>query len=268
MPSRKPAVAGSFYAGTAEGLRSQVSKCLEPGQEPQEALGAIVPHAGYVYSGWVAGAVYSRLKIPKTLIILGPNHTGWGAGASIMVKGEWQTPLGMVKVNETLASKILSLSKILVDDDAAHIREHSLEVQLPFLQYLKADFSFVPITLLNHNYDTCEDVGGAVAQALSDYPEPVLLLASTDMSHYISQEAANKKDQLAMNAIIELSPRRLYQTVITQRISMCGFVPTVAALIAWQQLGAKEAKLIKYMTSGDINRDYTAVVGYAGFIIR
>lgn len=267
MP-RKPAVAGSFYAGTAESLRNQVLKCLESGQEPEEAMAAIVPHAGYMYSGWVAGAVYSRLKIPKNLVILGPNHTGMGAGSSIMVKGEWQTPLGSVRVNETLALSIMSFSKKLINDDTAHLREHSLEVQLPFLQCLETDFSFVPIAFLNHDYETCEDVGKALAQAIREYPQPVLILASTDMSHYVSQEVAKKKDQQAINAILNLSPRELYQTVLSQRISMCGFIPTVTALITCQQLGAKEAKLVKYMTSGDINRDYTAVVGYAGFIIR
>ncbi len=265
---RKPAVAGSFYAGTAEGLRSQILKCLEPGQKTEEALGAIVPHAGYMYSGWVAGAVYSRLKIPPVVVILGPNHTGMGAGASIMLKGEWQTPLGNVEINNKLAVSILSHSNILADDEGAHLREHSLEVQLPFLQSLVEDFSFVPIVFLSHSYEACEDVGKALARAIKNFPQPILILASTDMSHYVSQEVAQKKDQQAINAILNLSPRELYQTVLTQRISMCGFIPTVAALIAFQQLGAKEAKLVKYMTSGDVNRDYTAVVGYAGFIIQ
>jgi hypothetical protein len=267
MP-RKPAVAGSFYAGTPESLRNQVLKCLETDQKPEEAMAAIVPHAGYMYSGWVAGAVYSRLKIPKTVVILGPNHTGMGAGASIMVKGEWQTPLGGVAVNEKLAASILNYSKVLADDEGAHLREHSLEVQLPFLQYLEAEFSFVPIAFLSHNYEACEDVGKALSQAIREYQQPVLILASTDMSHYVSQEVAKKKDQQAINAILNLSARELYQTVLSQRISMCGFIPTVTLLIACQHLGAKEAKLVKYMTSGDINRDYTAVVGYAGFIIR
>lgn len=266
---RKPAVAGSFYAGTAESLRNQILKCLEADQELEEALGAIVPHAGYMYSGWVAGAVYSRLKIPKNLIILGPNHTGMGsAGVSIVTKGEWQTPLGIVRINEELAGSILSHARVIADDQLAHAREHSLEVQLPFLQQRESDFTFVPIIFSDHRYETCEDAGNALAAAIKGYSQRVLILASTDMSHYVSQEVAQKKDQQAIDAILKLSPQELYQTVLRQRISMCGFIPTVTALIALKQLGAQEAKLIKYMTSGDVNRDYTAVVGYAGFIIQ
>jgi hypothetical protein len=265
---RKPAVAGAFYEEKRERLLSQVREYIEEGVAKEEALGAVVPHAGFIYSGKVAGAVYSRLAFPPTFIILGPNHTGLGAGASIMAYGEWQMPLGTVKINAELAQAILGFSGALEEDETGHLREHSIEVQLPFLQYFGTPFDFVPISLYSHEFPVCQDVGSAIAAALKDYPKRVTILASTDMSHYVSQEVAEAKDRLAIDAILRLDAQGLHRTVLKNRISMCGFAPTAAALVAAKKLGASSATLVKYMTSGDINRDYHQVVGYAGLLIQ
>jgi hypothetical protein len=265
---RKPAVAGSFYEERRERLLSQIQEFIEEDAPQEEALGAVVPHAGFIYSGKVAGAVYSRMLFPQSFIILGPNHTGLGAGASIMTHGEWDMPLGGVKINSKLAQGILNSSRTLHDDDRGHQREHSIEVQLPFLQYWGKAFDFVPISMYSHELTVCQDVGSAIAAALNGYPERVMILASTDMSHYVSQATAESKDKLAIEAILNLDPLGLYETVLKNRISMCGFAPTVAMLVAANKLGATSANLIRYMTSGDVNRDFSQVVGYAGLLIK
>ena len=265
---RKPAVAGSFYEERRERLLSQIQEFIEEDAPQEEALGAVVPHAGFIYSGKVAGAVYSRMLFPHSFIILGPNHTGLGAGASIMIHGEWEMPLGGVKINSKLAQGILNSSRTLHDDDRGHQREHSIEVQLPFLQYWGKAFDFVPISMYSHELTVCQDVGSAIAAALNGYPERVMILASTDMSHYVSQATAESKDKLAIEAILNLDPLGLYETVLKNRISMCGFAPTVAMLVAANKLGATSANLIRYMTSGDVNRDFSQVVGYAGLLIK
>ena len=265
---RRPAVAGSFYEERPERLLAQIREFIQEDQPKEETLGAVVPHAGFIYSGKVAGAVYSRLLFPETFVILGPNHTGLGAGASIMAYGEWDMPLGAVKINSDLAQAILRSSRTLKDDHMGHMREHSVEVQLPFLQYFGQAFDFVPISLYSHEFGVCQDVGSAIASALKDYPGKVTLLASTDMSHYVPQEVAESNDKLAIDAILNLDPKGLHETVLKNRISMCGFAPTTAALVAAKKLGATSATLVRYMTSGDINRDYRQVVGYAGLLIK
>jgi AmmeMemoRadiSam system protein B len=247
---------------------SQVREFIEEDVEKEEALGAVVPHAGFFYSGKVAGAIYSRLLLPRTFVILGPNHSGLGPGASIMAYGEWDMPLGTVPINADLAQAILKASRSLQDDYQAHTREHSIEVQLPFLQYWGQSFDFVPISLYSHELAVCQDVGSAIARALQDYPGKVTLLASTDMSHYVSRPVAEAKDRLAIEAILNLDPEGLHNIVLKNRISMCGFAPTVAMLVAAKKLGATSASLVRYMTSGDINRDYRQVVGYAGLVIK
>ena len=181
---RRSAVAGSFYAGTRERLRLQVEDLLPRGVPQEPAIGVVAPHAGYMYSGKVAGAVYSRVAFPDVFVILGPNHTGLGAGASVMTYGEWETPLGKVPIDADLGSAILKNSAVLEEDHLGHAREHSIEVQLPFLQYFERPFSFVPISLFSHEYGACQDVGQAVAKAVRETNKRVLLVASTDMSHY------------------------------------------------------------------------------------
>jgi len=265
---RRPAVAGAFYEERPDRLLSQIGEFIQEDQEKEAALAAVVPHAGFFYSGKVAGAVYSRLLFPQTFVILGPNHSGLGAGASIMAYGEWDMPLGSVQINSKLAQSILTASRTLKDDHMGHMREHSIEVQLPFLQYFRKDFDIVPISLYSHEFAVCQDVGSAIAEALKDDPGQVTLLASTDMSHYVPQEVAESKDKLAIDAILNLDPKGLHETVLKNRISMCGFAPTTAALVAAKKLGATSATLVRYMTSGDITRDYRQVVGYAGLLIK
>ena len=265
---RRPAVAGSFYEGERERLRAQIRELIPQGQPQESCLAAVVPHAGLMYSGKVAGTVYSRLLFPRTFVILGPNHTGMGPGASIMCYGEWHTPLGEVEINSDLAREILKGSRTLKDDHLAHQREHSIEVQLPFLQFLGKEFDFVPISLYSHEYGVCQDVGNAIAEAVKEYAERVVILASTDMSHYLPQQMAETKDKSALDAILNLDPKGLHERVLRERISMCGFAPTTAALIAAIRLGATSATLVKYMTSGDVTGDYRQVVGYAGVLIK
>ncbi len=264
---RRPAVAGLFYSESARVLRPQVEDLLPAVGEKVDAVGVVVPHAGYIYSGGVAGAVYARVSPPHCCVILGPNHTGLGAGAAIMTSGAWETPLGEMAIDATLARAILDESRTLEEDDHAHRKEHSVEVQLPLLQVLFPEIPFVPICLLSHEYGVCQDVGQAVARAIQATRKRVLLIASTDLSHYVSQEMAERKDRMAIEAMLHLDPQGLHATVLRERISMCGFHPTTAMLIAAKALGANRGELIRYATSGDVTKEYASVVGYAGVVI-
>lgn len=265
---RRSAVAGSFYAGTRERLRLQVEDLLPQGLARERAIGVVVPHAGYIYSGRVAAAVYSRVELPETFVILGPNHTGLGAGAAIMTYGQWETPLGAVHIDAELGRAILGHSSVLEEDHLGHLREHSIEVQLPFLQYCRRPFRFVPICLFSHEYAACQDVGQAVAGAVREAGRGVLLVASTDMSHYISREEAGEKDRKAIDAILALDPEGLHRVVRREGISMCGFHPTTAMLVAAKALGATRADLVMYTDSGEVTRDLREVVAYAGLVIQ
>lgn len=268
---RQPAVAGYFYHGTPSRLRDQVESFLVPRQQKLPALGIVAPHAGLVYSGPVAGAVYSSIDIPGTIVLIGPNHTGLGAPVSIMPAGEWETPLGRVKIDGPLASSILSRSKHSHEDQFAHLREHSLEVQLPFIQHFKQDFSIVPIQMMDTRLETCIEVGNALAAAIRDRTEQggerPLIVASSDMSHYISAAEAKQKDQLAIKRMLALDAQGLYYTVKEEHITMCGYGPAVAMLTACKALGATKAELIKYANSGEVSGDYDQVVGYAGIVV-
>lgn len=265
---RRSAVAGSFYAGTRDRLRLQVEDLLPKGVAREQAIGVVAPHAGYMYSGRVAGAVYSRVEFPDTFVILGPNHTGLGAGAAVMTYGQWETPLGSVRIDAELGKAILAHSSVLEEDHLGHLREHSIEVQLPFLQYFERPFTFVPICLFSHEYAACQDVGQAVAKAVREGGKRVLLVASTDMSHYISREEATVKDRKAIDAILALDPQGLHRVVRKEGISMCGFHPTTAMLVAAKSLGATSADLVMYTDSGEVTRDLNEVVAYAGLVIR
>ncbi|MBI2002432.1 MAG: AmmeMemoRadiSam system protein B [candidate division NC10 bacterium] len=265
---RRSAVAGSFYAGTRDRLRLQVEDLLPREVTRERAIGVVAPHAGYVYSGRVAAAVYSRVELPETFVILGPNHTGLGAGAAIMTYGQWETPLGAVRIDADLGKAILAHSSVLEEDHLGHLREHSIEVQLPFLQYFERPFTFVPICLFSHEYAACQDVGQAVAQAVQEAGKRVLLVASTDMSHYTSREEATLKDRKAIDAILALDPEGLHRVVRKEGISMCGFHPTTAMLVAAKALRATQADLVMYTDSGEVTRDLQEVVAYAGLVIR
>ena len=237
---RQPAVAGRFYQGSPSALKDQVKHFMEPAVAKVKALGIVSPHAGLVYSGAIAGAVYSRIELPGTFVLIGPNHTGLGAPVSLMAKGSWETPLGIVRINEDLAAAILSRSRRIHEDSMAHLREHSLEVQLPFIQYLKSEFTIVPIQMMDTRLETCVELGNAVAGAIAECgvrsaeckEKGVLIVASSDMSHYVSAATAKKKDQAAIKRILELDAQGLYYTVRDEDISMCGFGPAVAMITA------------------------------------
>jgi hypothetical protein len=264
--TRNPAVAGTFYAGT-ERLREQVRALLPADTRRQPVVGAVAPHAGYLYSGGVAAAVYARIEPPATLVILGPNHTGEGAEAALMTEGSWATPLGEVGIDRALARAILKASRTLEEDALAHRDEHSIEVQLPFIQVLMPQAQFVPICLMSLDLAACRDVGRAVAQAARETGRPVVVVASTDMSHYLPRDVAGRKDRQAIAAMEALDAEGLFAVVRRERITMCGVHATVAALVAAKALGAARGHLVQYATSGEISGDYQQVVGYAGLLL-
>ncbi len=265
---RMPAVAGQFYEAKPSLLKREIEAYLTLREPREEVIGVVCPHAGYMYSGHVAGAVYGRIIVPETVIIMGPNHTGLGHPAAVMASGTWQMPFGPVEIAEDLARLILTESQVLEDDAQAHLYEHSLEVQVPFLQYLNPRVRIVPICLSMLSLPEIEDVGQACARAVMNYRHPVLLVASTDMSHYVPHAVAKEKDHLAIERILELDHVGLIEVVVKEKISMCGVVPTAATLVAAKALGARGAELVKYATSGEVSGDFYQVVGYAGIIIR
>lgn len=264
---RKAVVAGSFYAGTRDRLRAQVEELQPIGVTAQEAIGTVVPHAGYMYSGQVAAAVYAQVAAPDTWVILGPNHTGLGAKASIMTEGTWETPLGSVAIDAELGQAILANSATLREDHLAHAREHSIEVQLPLLQREGRSGRFVPIALFAHDYAVCRDVGLAVATAVQATGRRVVLVASTDMSHYVSRSVAAAQDRKAIDAILALDAETLHTVVRREGISMCGFHAVTGVLVAAKALGATSARLVVYTDSGAVTGDVAEVVAYAGMII-
>ncbi|MCK4244608.1 MAG: AmmeMemoRadiSam system protein B [Candidatus Omnitrophica bacterium] len=265
---RKPAVAGQFYPAEPEQLKKDLSSYLERNLEKEEAKGIIVPHAGYIYSGPVAGAVYSRINLPDTIILLGPNHTGAGKPFSLMSEGIWGTPLGEVEIDIPVAKEILKDSHYLKEDFSAHQDEHSLEVQIPFLQILSATFKIIPIVLSGTEDKSLRAIGEEIAEALLRQKKGALLVASSDMTHYESEEAAQKKDHYALEAILKLDEEELLKRVRERNISMCGVAPVVVMITAVKRLGAKEAELVKYRTSGAVTGDLAQVVGYAGVIVK
>lgn len=265
-PVRKPAVAGQFYPGSESELRKKIKSFIEEDAKKIQALGAVVPHAGYIYSGETAGAVYSRLVIPETVILIGPNHTGYGESCAIQARGSWKTPLGEVQVDSILAEKILESSSSLHENDAAHEREHSIEVHVPFLQYLRKDTKIVPVILSECALAVCREIGKAIGSAIRN--TGTIVLASSDMTHYESADAAKIKDDKAIRAIIDLNEEGLFNCVRKFHISMCGYIPVAVMLTACKALGAKEAELVKYTNSGEKTGDYREVVGYAGIIVK
>jgi AmmeMemoRadiSam system protein B len=265
---RPPAVAGTFYPSDPIELARQIDEFSRGGAEKGIALACMVPHAGYMYSGHVAGAVYSALKIPARCILLGPRHYPQGQAMAILTEGSWQTPFGEAQIDTTLAAALAKACPLLREDATAHEREHSLEVQLPFLQRLGKDVRFVPILLGTDRYADLESLGKAIAKVIDAQLKPVLIIASSDMNHYENDVATRAKDKLAIDKILALDARGLYDTVRKEGITMCGYAATVATLVALKELGAKEATLVRYATSGDITGDREEVVGYAGIILR
>jgi len=265
---RLPAVAGRFYPQDPEVLRADVKSYLSPSQESATAIGCVAPHAGYIYSGSVAGAVYAGITLPQRCIVLCPNHTGMGKPLAIMSDGTWETPLGSARIDSGLAEALKQRFPLLMEDSEAHRKEHAIEVQLPFLQARKPEFAFVPIALGTGKFEVLEALGEGMADVLKVQPEPVLMIASSDMNHYESDAVTRVKDHKAIERILALDPRGLFDVVMKEKISMCGFGPTVAMLTAANCLGDPHAELVKYATSGDVSGDREMVVGYAGIVVR
>jgi AmmeMemoRadiSam system protein B len=279
---RTPAVAGRFYPGRAEDLLREVREFTSPSKTPIEtgridAIGCVAPHAGYIYCGGVAGAVYSRLKIPERCVILCPNHTGKGRPLAIMANTTWQTPLGEVAADADMAARLLRRFPALEEDSAAHRAEHAIEVQLPFLQASRPELKIVPIAIGTSDFDVLRGLGETLADVIADHREEdqkterqakVLIIASSDMNHYESDTITRIKDHKAIARVLAMDARGLWEVVLNEDISMCGFGPTVVMLTAAKLLGATSATLVKYATSGDVSGDYDSVVGYAGIIVE
>jgi AmmeMemoRadiSam system protein B len=264
---RSPAVAGTFYPGQPEVLSALVRECLPHGVkiEPGHYRACLVPHAGYVYSGRVAGAVYARIALPPRIIVLGVRHFPYGEEAAILSEGAWRTPLGDAFIDSGLARQISRSCPLLVEDAVAHENEHSLEVQIPFLQVLDPGFRFVPIALGTLEFAALVSVGQALGQVLAAEND-VLLLTTTDLNHYEDQATTHHKDQLAIDRILECDPKGLFAVCHKQKISMCGLGPTVAMLTALNHIGANHGELVDHRTSADYSLDTRKVVGYAGFL--
>jgi AmmeMemoRadiSam system protein B len=278
---RRPVVAGQFYEGDAEALRAQIKACflhqfgpkkiprVNFHSHPRNIMGLVCPHAGYMYSGPVAASAYYELAIdgkPDTLILLGPNHTGYGSGLALMREGIWQTPLGKVEIDSKMADAILHETRIVDVDELAHRFEHSLEVQLPFLQFLYGDeFKIVPVCFLMQDYDSAVEVGRALVEALN--ASNTVVIASSDMTHYESAKAAFSKDQAALKAVANMDAKVFYATVESQGITACGFAPITALITYAKGIDAK-AKVLNYHNSGDVTGDNSSVVGYAAVCFR
>lgn len=276
MPIRHAAVSGSFYAGSVDALRRQIENCFieshGPGHHPkvnkdgkQEILGLVSPHAGYMYSGYAAAYGYDQLAAdgkPDVFVILAPNHHGWGAEIALMSSGRWETPLGMVDIDGELAANLLDITNLIEDDVLAHTGEHSIEVQLPFLQYLYGNtFKFLPVTMMTSNPEDMRQTGLDIAEAVKG--RNVVIIASTDFSHYVPANVAREKDGGVISKIVEIDPGGMLQKVREEQVGMCGYAPVAAMLYAVEKISKCRGDLLKYMTSGDITGDNSSVVGYA-----
>lgn len=269
---RRPVVSGTFYPEEKGTLKMTIENLQEKETTKQEALAVIAPHAGYIYSGKLACQVYSRLIPKKRVILLGPNHTGRGSPFGIWPEGKWLTPLGEIEVEKTLVDK-LTRNSHLRKDSLSHLYEHSLEVQLPFLQYFfklkeSKDFTIVPISCSWAEPEICQEIALKIFETLKeeeDFKE-TLIVASSDMNHYESSQITTSKDRKALEAILEVNPRQFLERTKKEEISVCGVVPIYITLHLLKMMGIKRGELIDYYTSGDINRDYTSVVGYAGVL--
>ena len=272
---RKPSVCGQFYSASSASLTKQIQGLLGQGFSLKEEIGGydclacMLPHAGYMYSGSVAAKTVSQIKIKDKIILLGPNHTGFGARFSIVKEGAWQTPLGEVPIESKLAEELLRECKYLEEDNLAHAYEHSLEVELPLLQYFNKKIAIVPIAFFPAEAQILGEIGRDIAKVIKrqNLQSSTLLVASSDMTHYEPQAQAEKKDSQAIQAILDLDEKKLLERVRDLEISMCGYAPVAVMLVAAKELGAKKARLVKYQTSGDVTQDKASVVGYAGVII-
>jgi MEMO1 family protein len=266
---RRPAVAGQFYAADPDTLRRDLTALTDgqPSPAGPRGIALIVPHAGYMYSGRVAGATYASTRLPRRAVILCPNHTGVGEAIAVNDEGHWETPLGRIPIDVPLARAILERCPHARVDARAHGREHSLEVQLPFLQHLVGEFRFVPICVGTMHLGTLLDLGGALAAAIGDGGDDILTIISSDMSHYVPAEVARRQDRKAIDRLLAIDPEGLHRIVLEEAISMCGIAPAVAGLEAARRLGASAGRLVAYGHSGETTGDGQSVVGYAGVAV-
>ncbi|WP_303721623.1 AmmeMemoRadiSam system protein B [Malonomonas rubra] len=264
---RQPAVAGSFYQADPIRLKHDLDQLLSSKIPPQKVKALIVPHAGYIYSGAVAGELFAGTQIPQTVVLLGPNHHGAGHDIAVTGADGWEMPFGTVPIAADLRDKLCAAVQGLVIDDRAHQLEHSLEVMLPFLQCRQPHLSIVPISLRSLRYEDAAQLGKSIAAVLQRQKQEVLLLASSDMNHFLDADTTQKLDSLAINEMTGYDPEGLYKTVMENRISMCGVLPAVVVMHAAKDLGAASCRLVRYAHSGMVNGDNNRVVGYAGLMI-
>ena len=263
---RNPVAAGKFYSVEPEDLAKEVDAFISPVEEQISAIGAVVPHAGYMFSGEVAGEVYSSIQFRETYIILGPNHTGGGERFSALYQN-WKIPTGIVNVDRDLLSAIMERTSLLKIDEKAHIFEHSIEVQLPFIKSISPNAFIVPIVIKNGTMEEYQEVAKAITGAIQDKNRDAMIIASSDMSHYETRQSAGKKDRIAIKEIEKLDPEGLLNVVEQNSISMCGCVPAAVMLMCSKIMGAKQSKVIRYTDSGEVTDDDTSVVGYAGIVV-
>lgn len=278
---RKPAVAGYFYESDKDSLKERIKWCyrtdLGPGRTPDKTgdkrsiKGLIAPHAGYVYSGPVAAHSYLELAedgLPETVVILCPNHTGMGSGLSIMTEGSWLTPLGEVEIDTKFAEQLAQDYPLLDDDPSAHIKEHSCEVQLPFIQEISPDFKLVPICMMMQDLLTSQELGQAIAETTLKLDKDIVVIASTDFTHYQPHQVAEAQDRKVLDYIKSLDEEGMVRAISQNNVTMCGYGPVTATMVASKKMGATEAQILKYATSGDTSGDYSSVVGYASAVFR
>ena len=265
---REPAVSGQFYPSDPEELKSMIRGMVDEKAKKEDVIGYYAPHAGYIYSGPVVGATVSRVKFKNTCVIMGPSHTGAGAPFSILTEGTWRTPLGDIDIDTELAKAILANSSHLKEDRLAHLQEHSIEVQLPFIQYFKPDIKLVPIVLSHTNATVYRNIGMAIAKAIKDSGKEVVIVASGDMNHYESQKVTHTKDRQAIESILKLEAGELLERVQDFNISMCGYGTAACLIYAAKEFGPVKTELVKYQTSGDVTHEFSAVVGYAGILFK
>lgn len=263
---REPAVAGKFYTSNLKELREELG-LMVASQEAQRVIGIVAPHAGYMYSGKVAGAVYGAVKVPDAVVVLCPNHTGMGVPVALYPEGAWLTPLGSVPINSRLTQLIKQHAPLAREDASAHRFEHSLEVQLPFLQYRNPKVSIAALCIALPDFPSLSSIGEGIAKAVSEYGDDVLIVASSDMTHFESAQEAKVKDDLALAQVEALDPEALLKVCRDKGITMCGVYPTAVMLVAAKALGAKQATLVRYATSGDVTGDLQKVVAYASVTV-
>jgi MEMO1 family protein len=265
---RLPAVAGQFYPANPKELAAQVKRLTENEQAEKKlrVRACLVPHAGYMYSGAVGGAVFAKVFLPRKILLLGVRHYPRGEPLAILSEGAWRTPLGDVPIDAPLATALRRECPLLREDSVAHSQEHSLEVELPFLQCLAPGFSFVPVAVGTLRFEELAETGEGIARVLRQSDEEILVVTSSDMNHYEDDQVTRTKDRKAIDRLLQLDAKGLYDLCRAEKISMCGLGPAITMLTAMNSLGATKAELLRYATSGDISGDRGAVVGYAGMV--